>query len=239
MIENKPIGMRIGESVFCGGYLIFVLVSGLVFLSRLAGNSFEQEPMWTACAFMAFLLFIGDGFHLIPRIMVNIKGDVSDREEAWRFRIGLGNLISSITMTLFYIALFCAVYYYNTYRFGNDRSGGVDRYSFMLITVMSFFATIRLILCLLPQNDWFGGNGNEKWTLIRNIPFLIVGLISVFNLIGYYIYNGSLNLYLAVLIILSFVFYMIVVLRAKKKPILGLLMIPKTVCYILIICVFL
>ncbi len=231
--------MKIGESIFCGGYLLFVLVAGMVFVIRLTGNSFALKPMWTACSFMAFLLLIGDGFHLIPRIMMNTKGDISDEEEVWMFRIGLGNLISSMTMTLFYIALFCAVYYYNMYRFGTDSSENVVRYNFGLFMIMSGFAVIRLILCLLPQNDWFGGNGNKQWALIRNIPFLIVGLISVANLVGYYICNGSPNLYLAVLIILSFVFYMIVVLHAKTKPMLGMLMIPKTICYILVICVFL
>ena len=32
MTKQKPLGMRIGESVFCAGYLVFALVAGIIFL---------------------------------------------------------------------------------------------------------------------------------------------------------------------------------------------------------------
>lgn len=40
-------------------------------------------------------------------------------------------------------------------------------------------------------------------------------------------------------VILSFVCYMAVVLLAGKRPAAGMLMIPKTICYIWMICLFL
>ncbi len=40
-------------------------------------------------------------------------------------------------------------------------------------------------------------------------------------------------------VLLSFLFYMPVAVAAGIVPILGMLMLPKTVCYILILCVFL
>jgi hypothetical protein len=66
-----------------------------------------------------------------------------------------------------------------------------------------------------------------------------MGIIMVVWLI-----HGSIislwNMYLlAVLIVLSFAFYVPVVLFAKKKPAVGMLMIPKTICYIVMICLFL
>jgi hypothetical protein len=36
--NNSPLGMRIGESVFCIGYLVFALIAGIVMLSRYDGN---------------------------------------------------------------------------------------------------------------------------------------------------------------------------------------------------------
>ena len=39
----------------------------------------------------------------------------------------------------------------------------------------------------------------------------------------------------AILITLSFLFYIPVALFARRKPALGMLMIPKTICYILLI----
>ena len=55
---------------------------------------------------MCILLGGGDAFHLIPRIIINIKGETEDKKENARrsFWLGLGNLISSITMTLFYVS---------------------------------------------------------------------------------------------------------------------------------------
>ncbi len=44
---------------------------------------------------------------------------------------------------------------------------------------------------------------------------------------------------LAVLVVLSFGFYIPVVLFARKRPMIGMLMIPKTICYIVMICIFL
>ena len=40
-------------------------------------------------------------------------------------------------------------------------------------------------------------------------------------------------------ILLSFLFYIPVVVGTGAVPMLGMLMLPKTVCYILILCVFL
>ena len=54
------------ESLFCAGYLLFALIAGILFLNR--GGTF-----FTRCTVMTFLLAGGDAFHLIPRIISNIK----------------------------------------------------------------------------------------------------------------------------------------------------------------------
>ena len=82
------------ENLFCAGYLLFAFVAGCIFLSH-------GGPFYSRCAVMTFLLASGDAFHLIPRIASNLK-------PAWtkkQFWLGLGNLISSITMTVFYVVL--------------------------------------------------------------------------------------------------------------------------------------
>ena len=40
--KEKPLGMRIGENVFCIGYLVFALVAGIIFTTRTlsTGNLF-------------------------------------------------------------------------------------------------------------------------------------------------------------------------------------------------------
>ena len=81
---------------------------------------------------------------------------------------------------------------------------------------------------------WFRREGSRRWGILRNIPFL-----AVLNLFLKSAAFGSPYLLLAVLVTLSFLCYMPVVLFSGKNPMVGMLMIPKTICYILIILVFL
>ena len=46
MARQKPLGMRIGESVFCGGYLVFALVAAIVFL---LGRTGAHPAFATGC----------------------------------------------------------------------------------------------------------------------------------------------------------------------------------------------
>ena len=103
-----------------------------------------------------------------------------------------------------------------------------------LYLVLNVLALIRIILCLFPQNHWLSRDHETKWGLYRNIPFVIMGVVTVLYLIIWY-----QEWLLAVLVTVSFVCYMIVVLGARKKPMLGMMMIPKTICYIWMIALFL
>ncbi len=227
--KEKPLGMRIGENVFCIGYLVFALIAGIIFCTRATntGNSF-----YTVCAAMTLLLGGGDAFHLIPRIVINFKGETSDTEELRKraFWLGLGNLISSITMTVFYIFLFVAMALKHE---GGDLSTVTSEISAPFRGLI-ILAIIRIILCLFPQNHWFSKDQETRWGLYRNIPFVLIGAITVLYLVAWY-----QEWLLAILVTVSFACYMIVVLGAKKKPMLGMMMIPKTICYIWMIALFL
>ena len=100
--------------------------------------------------------------------------------------------------------------------------------------VLIILSVIRICLCCAPANNWSGDGGSQRWRLYRNIPFLITGIMTVLYLTV--LYRKWL---LAVLVALSFFFYMVTVMGVKKKPELGMLMIPKTICYILLIASFL
>ena len=240
MEKQKPLGMRIGESVFCAGYLAFAAAAGMIFLSRMAGADGALAWEWRACAAMTFLLGAGDAFHLIPRILVNIRGEAGDEEGKRKqaFWLGLGNLISSVTMTVFYIVFFFAV----RWKAVGETEGAVlspDAGETLLLRLMVMFAAVRILLCLFPQNNWFQRGGGGNWHVIRNVPFVAVGILTVVNLLRKYASYGAPFLLLSFLVILSFVCYMAVVLLAGKRPAAGMLMIPKTICYIWIICFFL
>ncbi|MBR3313930.1 MAG: hypothetical protein IKG18_07300 [Atopobiaceae bacterium] len=228
MNREKPLGMRIGESVFCAGYLVFALVAGCALLVC-APNA----GVWArTCGVMTLLLACGDAFHLVPRILVNVQGASSDPDVLRRraFALGLGNLVSSVTMTIFYLLLFVGMWQM-------AHPGQVLAFSPMemgVFCVLCVLAVVRIALCLLPQNRWFDGTGSQAWGIYRNVPFVIMGIITVLCLVG--LYGEWL---MATLVCASFACYLGVVLGARSNPMLGMLMIPKTVCYIWLIALLL
>lgn len=203
--------MKLMEAVFCIAYLLFAFAASLVFLFR---RSY-------LCALMTLMLAGGDAFHLLPRIRIALKGPGPDDA----YRLGLGNLVSSITMTLFYVLL---------YRVMGSRYPGIAVPAFVYPATL-ILAAIRIVLCLLPQNDWFKRNNDKNdWHIIRNVPFILIGLLTIFYLAVCY-----RQYLMAILVFVSFLCYMGTVLYAKKNPRMGMLMMPKTICYIWLIALFL
>lgn len=228
MEQEKPLGMRIGESAFCAGYLVFAFVAGCTLLA-----STPSAGAWAhTCGVMTLLLSCGDAFHLIPRILVNIRGANENPAMLRRrtFALGLGNLISSITMTLFYLLLFVGMW-----QMAHPGQGLVfSPLETSVFCALCVLVAVRIILCLFPQNRWFDGTGSQMWAIYRNAPFAIMGVITVLYLVGWY---GEWLI--ASLVCASFACYLGVVLGARNNPILGMLMIPKTVCYIWLVALLL
>ena len=212
--EKKKSRMpQIGEAVFCIGYLIFDLIAAIIFFMNADGNHVSR-----LFGVLTLVLGVGDAFHLVPRIIKAFCGD-SPAIEWWS---GLGLMVSSITMTVFYVLLFYiwkAIFTEVTYP------------SILSVLVWGS-AAIRILLCLFPQNNWFHAEGNQVWGIYRNLPFAVTGLCLVIlffvsgNTGGYGLWRMSIA------IIISFACYFPVVLLAKKKPMIGMLMIPKTIAYL-------
>lgn len=224
-MNEKPLGMRIGESVFCVGYLAFALIAGVIFALHGSGPGSYAST----CAVMTLLLGGGDAFHLVPRILANVKGNPTGTSEEQRrhFWLGLSNLVSSITMTVFYILLFDVMRLM-------PGTASTSQPPQAIRTVLVALAAVRIALCLFPQNRWFDGVGNQQWGIYRNLPFVAMGVLTVLYLLVWY--HAWL---LAILVTASFACYMGVVLYARQKPMMGMLMIPKTICYIWMIGIFL
>lgn len=247
--KQKPFGARMGEASFCIIYLIYIfVVAGMLWRKYRMAQAIDftetfylYNIRYISGFVMAMLLGCGDAFHLVPRIIVNIRGEIKNQE----FYLGLGNLISSITMTVFYLVMveMCELCVGRT-------SGSKDLLNDGLIVATALFVAVRIFFCLFPQNRWFIKEGNKKWAIIRNVPFVIVGIIAVVTLIIAISAVASEEadvlssvFYPAVLIgkgffiqimiatILSFAFYLPVAIKGKENPKLGMLMIPKTICY--------
>ena len=207
--------MKYGESIFDIAYLLFAIISGSLILYR-AKVGVEKLMGWAA-----LILGVGDAFHLLPRVMAYfLPADMS-------FYLGIGKFVTSITVTIFYILL----YYIWMYRYDKERNQRG-------ITLIWVLAAIRTIICLFPQNGWTGNGGNITWAVLRNLPFILMG--AYICLLYYQDRNKDRifrNFWLYILF--SFLFYLPVTVGTGILPALGMLMLPKTVCYILMIRSFL
>lgn len=204
------------ESIFDILYLITVITLGVIMIKKSKGNS-----QFKLFGIMAVVLGCGDAFHLIPRVYAMWTTGM----EANAAALGFGQFVTSITMTIFYCILYNV--YVKRYDIKNDK---------MTKLVIYGLAVLRIILCLMPQNDWLSPNAPLLWGILRNIPFAILGLIII--LLFYKQankHNDKQFRYMWLAIVLSFGFYIPVVLFAKTYPLVGMLMIPKTCAYVWIV----
>ena len=207
--------MKYGESTFDILYLLFAVISGIMIIIKARCRT--EKLMGLA----ALILGCGDAFHLVPRVLnYFIYADFTAA-------LGIGKLVTSVTMTAFYVLL-----YYVWLGYFNKKKTNLTE------AVIWIFAVFRVVLCLFPQNGWLENSSNLAWGIIRNIPFVALGAVICF------LYFKSRNERCRfkpvwIYILLSFAFYIPVAVGAGAVPILGMLMLPKTVCYILLITTFL
>lgn len=199
------------ETLFDVVYLITVVTLGFIMIKRSEG-----ERQYLLFGIMAVTLGFGDAFHLVPRAVALCTTGLDN----YITPLGIGKLITSITMTIFYVLMYYA------YRERYSVSGK----SSLTISVWAL-AIARIILCLFPQNGWTSADAPLAWGIYRNIPFTILGVIIV---VLYYRASRKDKafrwMYLS--IIISFACYIPVVLFADSIPIIGMLMIPKTCAYV-------
>lgn len=128
-------------------------------------------------------------------------------------------------MTVFYIIL------YHVWQMRYKKQGNIILTGFMYL-----LATARIALCLLPQNQWMSSDAPLSWGIYRNIPFVLMGIVIIML---YYFQarekNDNTFHFMWLAIMLSFLFYIPVVLFADTIPMMGMLMIPKTCAYVWIV----
>ena len=97
-------------------------------------------------------------------------------------------------------------------------------------------AAARIGLCLFPQNAWLSANPPLSWGIWRNVPFALLGaLVIVVFLRGARQTGDRAFRWMWLAIVLSFAFYIPVVLWADVVPLVGMLMIPKTCAYVWVV----
>lgn len=202
------------ELLFDAAYLITAMVVGILLIVK------GKTKFFKLFGIMAVVLASGDAFHLVPRVIALITTGL----EANAFWLGLGKLITSITMTGFYIILYFILEM--VYK-PSLKQKIWFRSSLFLVAV------VRVILCCFPQNNWFAYEGSMLFGILRNIPFALIGIGIIALCFMIWKRNADKSyLWMAIMVILSFGFYIPVVLWSSAVPAIGVLMIPKTLAYV-------
>ena len=203
----------IGETSFDIVYLVTVITIGIFIIVKSNGNK-----QFFLFGIMAVVLGAGDSFHLVPRALALCTTGL----ESYTVYLGIGKLITSITMTVFYILL------YYVWRTRYEVKGQTH-----ITAAVYALSLARVILCLFPQNDWLSADAPLSWGIYRNIPFALLGLLIIVLFYKSAKEEGDKDFkFMWLTIVLSFGFYIPVVLWADAIPLIGMLMIPKTCAYV-------
>ena len=212
------------ESGFNVLYLlaIWTLVGLMAARTTMGGQDSQEERrifLW-----MFALLALGDtghvGFRVLAYAMGEVNAAVSWFGEPVRL-VGLGALSTSITVTLFYMLMVFL------WRERNDAR--LTPFAWFLL----FCGAARLVILAFPQNQWGALVPPFDWSLIRNLPLTIQGLgvaALILNSAG----TGDDRVYrqIGICVLVSYAFYMPVILLVQRFPLIGMLMIPKTLAYL-------
>ena len=210
--------MKYGESTFDILYLLFAITSGIIILVR------RKDTVGKLMGLSALILGCGDAFHLVPRVLNYF---VDKDFTAW---LGFGKLVTSITMTIFYLLAF----FLHTKLFNWENKNEKNA---VMISIFTLTAC-RIGICMLPGNGWLTNEGSMLFGILRNVPFVALGVLIVILYFQKRKENKNFRR-MWLYVTLSFLFYIPVATVVSLLPMLGMLMLPKTVCYILILVIFL
>jgi hypothetical protein len=94
-------------------------------------------------------------------------------------------------------------------------------------------AALRLLLMIPAANQWNSVTPPQPWSIIRNLPLTVLGLG-----VAYLFLRDALRkddrpfIWVGGLIVLSYAMYIPVILFVQQAPMVGMLMIPKTLAYV-------
>lgn len=133
----------------------------------------------------------------------------------------LGSLSTAITFTIFYALMIMA--WHERY----DKPYGVFGYFLFALAIL------RIVILTHPDNGWQSLQAIQPWSLYRNLPLMMIQLG-----LAYLILRDAISrrdrtfIWMAAMIIVSFACYAPVIFFQQQVPQIGMLMIPKTLAYL-------
>lgn len=172
------------------------------------------------------LLALGDTGHVGFRVLAYALGGL-DAQPVWLgvpvSLVGLGALATAITVTFFYVIALDA------WRLRFQKTFGW--FEILLLAA----AVVRLGLMALPQNEWGNVVPPQPWSTVRNLPLMLQGLGLAYLILRDARAAGDRTFHwIGVSILVSYACYTPVILFVQQAPLVGMLMIPKTLAYVAI-----
>lgn len=218
MLHPHTIGVAI-ELAFDTAYLLTLWGLVISLLRRRVPLQGVQRFCASSYVLAFLLLAVGDSAHVGLRLLGLSRGNLS---EGW---VGYGALTTAITVTLFDLLLVQGHQLQVDQRIGREPWGPLPR-------LLLALAVVRLVLLTLPQNHWAAVVPPQPWSLLRNLPLvaLTVGLgVLYLKTRGE---HAHWQRWIGALLLISALCHLPVVLWIQEQPLLGLLMIPKSLCYL-------
>ncbi len=207
------------EILFNISYLIVVWALVIAMARRQARVQPDRLPLARRIMWAFALLALGDTGHVGFRVLAYALGGL----DANPMLVGLGALATAITVTFFYMLMLDA------WRLRFKRSIGWFGYCLLLAGV------VRLVLMALPQNEWGSVVPPQPFSLYRNLPLIVQGLgVMALILRDAIAAKDRPFTWIGAMIFVSYAFYTPVILWVQQAPLVGMLMIPKTLAYVAI-----
>ncbi|MCP4418791.1 MAG: hypothetical protein GY805_19420 [Chloroflexi bacterium] len=214
------------EIVFDVAYLVVVWSIVIVMFRRKDNVAASDRPVAILFPWAFVLLAFGDTWHLGFRLLGFARGDLDFSTPLFGTQLGLvgmGALATAITMTFFYVLMI--VIWQRRFR----KPYGWFEYLLLGAVI------VRFVLMAFPMNEWNNAIPVQPWGTYRNLPLMVTGWGIAFLLLRDAATTGDRPMTLVGwMIIISFICYTPVVFWIQKMPMLGMLMIPKTMAYVAI-----
>ncbi len=186
----------------------------------------DDRPVTELIIWAFVLLALGDtghvGFRVLAYSMDGLGSTISLFGQEVGM-VGLGALSTAVTVTLFYALLL--VIWHRRYK---------KPYGWFGVLLFATAAS-RLIIMIFPQNQWNNTVPPQPWGLIRNLPLVILGLGVAYLMLRDSAKNQDKPFrWIGIMILVSYAFYVPVILFVQQVPAIGMFMIPKTLAYVAI-----
>lgn len=217
-------GRILMETLFNIAYLIIIWGIIWTMFKRRAQVKKEDRGAALAIFWAFFFLAFGDMGHVGFRVIAFTMGGLDAAVNLFGRELvlaPLGSMATAWTFTLFYV---CMVFMWKA-RF-NKPFGPAAWGLFAL-------ALIRSVIMLLPGNSWDSQDIQEPLYTLRNLPLMLMQAGAIYLILKDAVREHDRPfIWTSIMIIISLVCYVPVVAFIKIYPMVGMLMVPKTIAYL-------